>query len=425
MNKRKWWNISNSVSLLFLVLIGLIWLYTNKKYDPNINQLTNQEQVNNYLTEKFPDIAKQRIPMGVFIQSLKFNNSSEVNLTGYVWQIYEESKYKDFQNEDIPVGFIFPEAVDSGSNVEPQLKFRNKIDGNKEAIVWYFEVTLKQKFNYLKYPFDHKTVWIRFWSRDKGKNTVLVPSFASYKSTKKKDSFGYDRNIVLGHWRLLNTFFDYRKHKYDTGFGIYGKDYPRNQPELYFNIVIKRRFLNSFIIYIMPIVIIACLVFATLMMITKDEKQASIFGINTSGVIGVCSGLFFVILVSQVQIREEFAASSTVYVEFFYPLMYISLLGISVNSYLFSNTKKDKNSLLKWIDYEDNIIPKLIYWPVLLGSATIISAVILLPEGELSRLNKNQQQSFLLDKRFSADKETRRQGNKEKLIANSQLTPHN
>ncbi|MEO0934610.1 MAG: hypothetical protein AAFY21_12905, partial [Cyanobacteria bacterium J06641_2] len=77
--------------------------------------------------------------------------------------------------------------------------------------------------------------------------------------------------------------------------------------------------------------------------------------------------------------------------------------------YLFSRINKGNNSVLKWIDYEDNIIPKLIYWPVLLGSATIISAVILLAQEETSKLNQNQQQSFLLDKRFSANKETRGQ----------------
>ncbi len=404
MNKRKWWNISNSVSIFFVVLICLIGVYRNQKSYVNNNQLTNQDKVDDYLNKNFPEIYKNKklIPTGVFIQSLKFNNSSEVNLTGYVWQIYEESEYKDFANDKIPVGFILPEAVDSGSNVEPKFYLRRKIKDNKQVIAWYFEATLKQRFDYSKYPFDHKTVWIRFWSKDKDqdKNTILIPSFDSYKSTELTDRFGYDNNIVLGHWRLLDTYFNYRTHEYNHALGIYDEN-TKNPPELYFNILIKRRFLNSFIIYILPLLIIASLVFATLMMITKNEKQSSIFGISTSGVIGVCSGLFFVILISQTQIREQFAGSRTVYVEYFYPLMYISLLGISVNSYLFSSIKKDKNSVLKWIDYEDNIIPKLIFWPVLLGSATIISAVILLPEGKESILNKKQEQSLLFDERLS------------------------
>ena len=395
MNKGKWWKISNSISLLFLVLIGVMWFYTTKKYNPNNNQLTNPTEVEQYLSDNFPNLPQEQVPTGVFIQSLKFSSSSEVNLTGYIWQIYDRSKYKDIPGEEIPMGFILPEVVDSGNNIAPTFAYRDQIKGNKEVIGWYFEATLKQSFDYSKYPFDHKTAWIRFWSRDFERKTILVPSFDSYKSTGLNDAFGYDQKIVLGHWQLLETFFDYRKQDYNTNFGIYGEDF-QAQPELYFNIVIERRFLNSFIVYILPLIIIACLVFATLMMITKDKEQASIFGLNTSGVIGVCSGLFFVVLLSQVQIREQFAGSSIVYLEFFYPLMYINLLGVSVNSYIFYRINTENNLVLKWINYEDNIIPKLIFWPVLLGSATIITAAILLPPSQQeSKLNLGQDKLIL------------------------------
>ncbi len=406
MKKGQWWKISNSISLLFVVLIGFMWFYTTKKYNPNISQLTNQAELDKYLADNFPDLPQKRIPTGVFIQSLKFNSSSEVNFTGYIWQIYDGAKYKDIPEEEIPVGFILPEAVDSGDNIEPQLIHREQIEGNKEVIVWYFESTLKQKFNYSKYPFDHKTVWIRFWTPDFMRETILLPNFASYKSTEIGEAFGYDRNIVLGQWELLETFFDYQKHEYNTSFGIYEQRANHHRPELYFNIIIKRRFLNSFVVYMMPLIIIACLAFATLMMITKDQEQASIYGLNTSGVIGVCSGLFFLVLLSQVQIREQFAGSRIVYLEFFYPLMYMALLGVSLDCYLFCRKNPEKNLCLKLIDYEDNIIPKLLYWPGLLGSATIITAVILLPESPTILDMKSQHQSFLQDDQHSGEATT-------------------
>ena len=126
------------------------------------------------------------------------------------------------------------------------------------------------------------------------------------------------------------------------------------------------------------------------MMITKDQDQSSVFGLNTSGVIGVCSGLFFVVLLSQVHIREQFASSTIVYLELFHPLMYISLLGVAVNSYIFSRINTENNLALKWINHQDNIIPKLIYWPFLLGSVAIITAVVLLPDNDKSISNHNQ-----------------------------------
>ncbi|ELS04895.1 hypothetical protein Xen7305DRAFT_00046310 [Xenococcus sp. PCC 7305] len=398
MNKEKWWKISNSISLLFLVLIGSMWLHTTRKYQPNENELSNKTEVDKYLLANFSNLPTKRIPTGVFIESLKFNNSTEVNVTGYIWQIYDRSQYKDIPGDEIPVGFILPEAVNSGDNIDPTFAYRDHTKDNKEVIGWYFETTLKQLFDYSKYPFDHKVVWIRFWSRDFERKTILVPSFDSYKSTELNDAFGYDQKIVLDHWELLETFFDYRKQSYNTNFGFTEERFD-NQPELYFNIVIKRHFFNSFVIYILPLIIIACLVFATLMMITKNEEQSSLFGLNTSDVIEVCAGLFFVVLLSQVQIREQFAGSRIVYLEFFYPLMYVNLLGVSVNSYIFSRINTENNLILKWINYEDNIIPKLIYWPTLLGCSALITAVVLLPNRHhLPSLNNNNQ-SFLIDKK--------------------------
>ncbi|NEQ71363.1 MAG: hypothetical protein F6K21_38975 [Symploca sp. SIO2D2] len=400
MNKGNWWILSNSISLLFVVLIGLMWRFSINRQEPQVDQLTNQSDVEQYLTNKFPHLTQERTPTGLYIQSLKFNSSSEVNVTGYLWQLYEQEKYLDIPGDEIPVGFIFPEAIDSGNNLETTFAYRDPVDDGNEVIVWYFETTLKQSFDYTKYPFDYKTVWIRIWSRDFQRKSILVPMLESYKSTIKKDSFGFEPSIVLDNWTITNTFFNYRTFNYNTQFGIWDDD-KKNTPELYFNLVIKRSFINSFIVFILPLIIIACLTFATLLMITKDEEQASKYGMNTSGVIGVCSGLFFVVLLSQVQIREQFAGSPVVYVEFFYPLMYITLLGVSVNSFLFFHSNKENNLVLQWINYEDNLIPKLLYWPLLLGSATIVTTLVLLPEQKINIFTPSQEQSFLPDKEYT------------------------
>ncbi|MBE9032899.1 hypothetical protein IQ266_24490 [filamentous cyanobacterium LEGE 11480] len=383
MKKRQWWMISNAISIAFLTLTAIIWAYTANKYNPNTQQLTKPTEVEKYLSKNFPNASQKRIPTGVFIQSLKFNNATEVNFTGYIWQLH--SQYLGKPNAKIPIGFILPETVESGSNIQPKIVYRKPRGNNQEVIGWYFEATLKQKFDYDKYPFDHKTAWIRFWSSNFEQDTVLIPDFSGYTATGQTDSFGWDRDIVLGHWQLLETYFDYHSQNYNSNFGLGAIRTQQARPELYFNIVLKRRFLNSFTVYILPLAIIACLIFATLMMISKDTERSSIFGMNTSGVIGVCSGLFFVVLVSQVQIREQFAGSRIVYIECFYPMMYIALLGVSINSYLFSLPNSGKNPLLNWINYEDNLRPKLLYWPLLLGTVTVVTAIVLLPENHRSR----------------------------------------
>ncbi len=374
-----------------------MWIYSNRTYKPNQIQLTNNEKVQEHLSKHFPNLTQEQIPTGLFLESLKFNTSTEVNFTGYIWQVYDPETYENWKKEGQPVGFIIPEAVDSGSNIEPTFAYEGELENNHKVIVWYVESTVKQKFNYSKYPLDHKTVWIRLWSRDFNRSTILVPDFDAYLSTEYEDAFGYDEDIVLGQWKLLETFFDYRQKNYNTFIdkSRYDKKNLIHRPELSFNIVIERRFMNSFVEYILPLIVIAILTFATLMMITKDEKQASIYGINTSGVIGVCSGLFFLVLLSQIQIRERFSGSKIVYLELFYPLMYLALLGVSANSYLFDRKNTDKNKYLKWIKYEDNIIPKLCYWPAILGGATIVTAVFLLPQNHQTYQSTNPQKVAL------------------------------
>ncbi|NEQ96983.1 MAG: hypothetical protein F6K30_09695 [Cyanothece sp. SIO2G6] len=390
MNIKKWWIISNTVSAFFLIVIGGIWLNTTRNYRSSPDRFLTQEATDEYLAREFPNISQEILPTGIFIQSLKFNNSSEVNFTGYLWQEYDVETYAGYDNDDIPVGFVFPEAVESGSNFPPYIAYR-EIKDNKEVIGWYFETTLKQSFDYSKYPFDNKVAWIRIWSSDIALGTRLVPDFSSYDV--EKTAFGHDQNIVLGHWILEETFFNYQKHTYNSNFGLAQIDMERHYPELYFNVVLRRKFLNSFVVNILPLVIIACLIFATLLMITGNPEKQSKLGMNTSGVIGVCSGLFFVVLLSQVQIREEFAGSSIVYVEYFYPLMYVALLGVSVNSYLFSSPNDGNNPILNWINQDDNIHPKLLFWPLLLGSVALITALVLLPESN-GRLLAEQEQAF-------------------------------
>lgn len=413
-------------SVLFLLAISSIWAYVTNSYDPNLGQLETEEEVNNYLARLQIENAinlpksKNRIPTGIFLQSLKFNNSSEVNLTGYVWQT-QATSFCQGDLSKVPVGFIFPEAIESGNNIAPRLTYCEPINDGREVIGWYFETTLKQRFEYSKYPFDHKTVWVRLWSSSFGQKELLVPDLSAYADTREGSTFGYDKDIVLGHWRLIETFFDYKLNSYNSDFGVFDGGKIDAYPELYFNVVIERHFLNSFVVYILPLSIIACLVFASVMMITKDPERASSFGFSASGVIGVCSGLFFVVLVSQVQIRREFAGTKVVYIEFFYPVMYVTFLAVSVNSYLFALPNPGNNRILNLIEYEDNLLPKVLYWPLLLGSVTAITAIILLPQsyGELPEndyltyqapqveapIYANDRESLWIEKLFSANQQ--------------------
>ncbi|MFD2179422.1 hypothetical protein [Veronia pacifica] len=240
-------------------------------------------------------------------------------------------------------------------------KYRIK-ENNIEVIGWSFEATLRQYFDYSLYPFDHKTVWIHLWAKDFYRNVVLVPDFDAYKSVSSTETFGLEKDIVLGTWESDNTYFNYRYSNYDSNFGNSAYIGQNGFPELHFNVLLKRKFENAFIVYLLPLFLVATLLFSALLTITDKEHLESRFGFTMSGFISACSALFFVVMLAHIQLREEFPGSGIVYIEYFYILMYCLLALASTNAYLFSVRAR----WARIIHYGDNIIAKQGYWPLTL-----------------------------------------------------------
>ncbi len=119
-----------------------------------------------------------------------------------------------------------------------------------------------------------------------------------------------------------------------------------------------------------PLFVVAALLFGALMTVTAQSDLAARHGYSTSNVIGTCSVLFFVILLAHVHLREQFAGSGIVYMEYFYFMTYFLLLGVSVNTYLFSAAAAP---WLRLIHYQDNLIPKAAFWPALLACMIAIT----------------------------------------------------
>ncbi|MBB1487177.1 hypothetical protein H4O21_11205 [Oceanospirillum sp. D5] len=352
-----------------------MWSQMNQYYiEPS--QLTDEESANTYLQEHWEsqvDATKNgpmiKIKTGLFIQSLKFFNSTEVNLSGYIWQTYKDGVHDNIKPGPSDVGFILPEQVNSGSDIQPREAYRIR-NGDEEVIGWYFEATLRQPFDYSKYPFDHKTVWVRIWPESFSQNVVLVPDFNAYKSTGPSDTFGIAESIVLGTWERQNTFFDYKLSSYDTNFGIANYTGQTDFPELYYNFVVKRKFENAFIIYLLPLFLVSALLFAALLTVSSNDELSNRFGFNTSGFIGASSALFFVVMLAHIQLREQFGGEGIVYIEYFYIIMYGLLVTATANTYLFSIRSNIWGNI---ISYNDNIIPKVAYWPFVLSTLIAVT----------------------------------------------------
>lgn len=134
-------------------------------------------------------------------------------------------------------------------------------------------------------------------------------------------------------------------------------------PELYFNIELKRNFIGPLISDMIPMIVVAFLVFSVLIISTTNKEKIGLFGFNTSAVLGYCAALFFVLIVSHVHLRENLAIMGLYYIESFYFVMYLAILAVSINSIIFASQAK-----FAFVQYKDNLIAKLLYWPLIQGA---------------------------------------------------------
>lgn len=372
------WGLSTTLSLLLIIILISLWVQMNQ-YDVPPTQLVNEQAANQYLKKHWESSTNpssshseplRKIKTGIFIQSLDFSSSSQVHITGYIWQRYQNTIDDDIKPTLGEVGFILPEQVDS---TEAKEVYRVQYE-NEELIGWYFDATLRQPFNYRNYPFDHKTIWVRMWAKNFSHNIVFIPDYSAYHSTGLNDIFGIEKNIVLGTWTRENTFFNYHLSSYDTNFGITEYVGQTGFPELHYNFVVKRIFENAFIVYLLPLLLVSMLLFAALLTVSKDNDLSNRHGFSTSGFIAASSTLFFVVMLAHIQLREEVAGATIVYIEYFYIIMYVILVSATANTYLFATQAAP---WLAFIHYEDNLIPKLAYWPVILSSLVGITLWIL------------------------------------------------
>lgn len=371
------WLVSIGISILAAIFIAALWMQAERMHPDHATIIESREDLNAFLQQKgaegrnveFKGQDVAQVPTGFFIQAMSFVTASTVNVNGYVWQKY-------------PVGFPyekgvnFPEEIASGDTVlDEKYRSTETIDGETvELIIWYFDVTLRQSFDYRHYPLDFLTVWLRVWPAELEADdlVLLTPDLDAYMRTDSA-RFGLDENIVSGEWSIDESFFSYVDVPYDTrfGFSTSGMTEPDVYSDFQFNLGVQRKFMNAFIVNLVPLFVVALLLFATLITITTDDKRSSRFGFSTSGILGTCSALFFVVMLAHIQVRSNFSGAGLVYIEYFYLVMYVMIMLVAVNAYLIALDALKNWRLLHW---RDNLLPKVTYWPVLLWTLVVISS---------------------------------------------------
>jgi hypothetical protein len=331
--------------------------------------MLDRNQADAYLDRWSPQDGPDRIPTGVQIQAVNFLTGNDVDVAGYVWQKIPHS-IKDPNKQ----GVIFAEALKAYDLREV---FRRE-EAEYTLVLWRFQVTLRQLFFYHRYPFDRQNVWIRLWSRDFGQGTLLVPDFDSYPSPFVVHRLaGLDREFVQDGWKADFTSFSYGLIDYSTSFGLNTYRDRDLEPELYFNVGLKRDFADPLINRIIPLIVVATLLFLVLKLVSREEQLRSLSGFNGFALLGYCAALFFVVVLYHDSLRDQLSPQSVMYIDGFYFLLYLMILLVSTQAILF--TSQRETFLLH---VSDNKVPSLLYWPVLLGSVLLMTVLTFAPVGD-------------------------------------------
>ncbi len=93
-------------------------------------------------------------------------------------------------------------------------------------------------------------------------------------------------------------------------------------------------------------------------------------GFSAAEIVLGASALFFVASFQHVAMREALDASDLLYFEYFYFVLYLMLMAVSINGILFASDVH-----LAFIEYADNLLPKLLLWPLTMVALFLITLV--------------------------------------------------
>ena len=143
-------------------------------------------------------------------------------------------------------------------------------------------------------------------------------------------------------------------------------------PELHFNIQLKRNVLDSLIAGGIPMLVVLLMLFAIIVRRTENTEVSKLFGFNPPGTVRICSGLFFVVLLAHIQMRNSIQAEEIVLLEYMYFIVHLAILFTAWHTFLFFSDTR-----LKIFTYRESLITKLLFWPVVLGLQLAVAVVFL------------------------------------------------
>lgn len=356
------WALSCALSLVFLLSIGIIWnlaLTYHNADDGNSVKVSEKTILHSYVrTYNQRSLDKNLskplyVPTGIYIETIEFSGSSEVSVSGRIWQKYPAAYKENKIGQGIQIG--------SSRNVKIDFVNTQIIDDKKKLMTWKFQSDIKSKLDYSRYPLEVGKISIYLIPWNKVDNVLLIPDLDAYKLMAATSLPGLDKKVFIQGWDLNKTNFVFKKPSLHTNFGI-ERNFDRDEfPELHYEIGLKRVFVDAFISNLTPLIIVTIILFSITLLPTD---------IDISRVLGICVSVFFVLVFSHLAIRRNISIGEIFYLEYFFFVIYFALLLAPINAFRVSLGLKSR-----FFEYKNGLMVQAIYWPSMTGMFFLISAL--------------------------------------------------
>ncbi|MGE0621893.1 MAG: cache domain-containing protein [Pseudomonadales bacterium] len=359
---RLWWLVC-TVSIVIVGNIIAVW-YLNLTTD--FSRLENDQEriVNGTIRSRYVKAYDdelyrltqshyRQVPTGVFIESIELT-SFEASVIGRLWMKYPKTLY-----DAAPPAFYLPDV----SSLEARglaSELISEVDaGDHMLVTWRFRALLEQHFSYRQFPFEQNDIRLTFLYPDLDRNVLLVPDLESYEVLNPSARPGTNPSMTVPSSEIISSYFTIDELDYHTNFG--SSTPLDSHPALSFNLVAKRIYVNPLISNIVPILIVALIMFIVLFVSSKTHDDRS--GMTIMNVIQSAAGLLFILVLAHVNERNRIQTPEIAYIELFYFSMYVL---ITLQSCLLAALFRGAEWRI--FSFQDNLVLKLLFWPVLLST---------------------------------------------------------
>lgn len=363
------WRLSIVSTILLIInfsLVGYLQHATTDTIEEDKGPpITDMTTLGNFVSQQFSlaDTLKipnpAVVPTGIYIQRMEFEDSYNLNIGGTIWQ-----KYPEAIAATANIGFTFPQMSPFAEAAYIEESYRQQVSEKEDEpayllVGWDFRVTLRLNLRYTDFPFDKRHINIEIQPLNNNDHLLFTPDLSSYSYTNPSQKSGLNTRIQISGSDVLESYFNYSLETYNSDFGYNNKSLFEEVPVLHYNIYLRRKLLNAFVTYLIPIFVTLIMVFIMIFAVGKTEER--------QGIIESMAAFFFVLIFSHIDLRKEIVTADLIYIEYFYFMAYFMLILSTFNLIIYSKNK----SLI--FDFNENQLFKAIFFPLFLLISLIVT----------------------------------------------------